>query len=369
MLEKSNKSVLFINGINIKNGGANKRIVEEWSKELSNEFDRVLLFHIDPWFISRESAIKSLFSFFWYLPGSLFRLFQNPIFEYLYKLSPFTLISFSVNYIIFSPDIVIFSHHSVFYLSLFVPKRKRIYIVHDSLYEKSNLPTTFRIIKKLNIYIEILILSKGYKVCFLSYRENKIFKGFLSNESSLIRIIASELVPYSGKYDLHDIAIIGDWRRSVNLNSLIKFFDTFSYRKQLSNNKLCFTIYGLGSVTALNKLKKYNTHGLVRFIDGGIYKNLKDVTQGIVLAPIYEGAGIKMKVIESLINSRVIIGTDLAFRGIPRSYASNQIYIVKTLKDLFDLSEKKITIQSVDFHIKYYQLYDPISKVIKSVST
>lgn len=368
MLEKNKDTVLFIHGINSRHGGANQEVLISWVQQLRDEFDKVSVFHIDPWFISRTTRIRAFFSILWYLPGSFFRLFHNPIFEYLYKLSPFTLISFLMQYIRISPTVVIFNHHSVFYLSLIIPKKKRIYISHDSLYKKSNIHRSLNALKKYIFNTEMMILSKATKIFFLSYHEHRFFNRYLSGKCTLIHGATSNLIPYYGKYDPYDIAIIGDWRRPVNIRGLLKFFDNYSLVKLLLDEKYSFTIYGINSFEAYSLLKKINVNSYVGFHLGGIYKDFKDIPQGFIFVPVYEGAGIKSKVIESLINSRIVIGTPKAFVGVPWDIIVNHSRIVWTISDFLDLSKINLTPFNSDTFLKYRNLYKPIAKSINTIS-
>ena len=368
MLEKNKDTVLFIHGINSRHGGANQEVLISWVQQLRDEFDKVSVFHIDPWFISRTTRIRAFFSILWYLPGSFFRLFHNPIFEYLYKLSPFTLISFLMQYIRISPTVVIFNHHSVFYLSLIIPKKKRIYISHDSLYKKSNIYSSLNALKKYIFNMEMMILSKATKIFFLSYHEHRFFNQYLSDKCTLIRGATSNLIPYYGKYNPYDIAIIGDWRRPINIRGLLEFFDNYSPVKLLLDKKYSFTIYGINSVEAYSLVKQRNVNSHVSFHLGGIYKDFKDIPQGFIFVPVYEGAGIKSKVIESLINSRIVIGTSKAFVGIPWALLVNNSCTVSTITDIFDLSKVNHTPLSSDAFLKYENLYKPIAKSINSIT-
>jgi hypothetical protein len=115
-----------------------------------------------------------------------------------------------------------------------------------------------------------------------------------------------KVVYKKGKYRA---LFIGSLKRKENYAGF-KWF----YRNVFSHCEGSIEVACLGDVNEeiQNEFKKINFLGFVQNINNEIVK------YDFTIAPIVDGAGVKIKVIDSLINKTPVIGTPKAFEGVGR---------------------------------------------------
>lgn len=108
---------------------------------------------------------------------------------------------------------------------------------------------------------------------------------------------------------------IGKWSRADNLDGVIWFFDKVA---PLIKKKIKVTI--LGKNFPAEKIN--NPNPLIDISIPGFVDNPYPMIANskAMLAPIFTGAGVKQKVLESLACGTPVIGTDVAFEGISTDY-------------------------------------------------
>jgi len=121
-----------------------------------------------------------------------------------------------------------------------------------------------------------------------------------------IRQISFDLLQRSDKFIFY-----GAWGRKENAEGFEWFVDNVM---PLVNNDICFDIIGVGFNERLKaKINKYPNMTLLGFVDNP-YPVIAAGTG--LLVPLFQGAGVKVKVIESLACGTPVIGTKVAFEGI-----------------------------------------------------
>ncbi len=273
----------------------------------------------------------------YFMPGTLLRVFRLPLFELTYKFSPFLIWKFTKIVLTHNPKSVLFSHHAIFYLSFFYKRDKTHYVIHDLLYRRARSLGFGRRLSKFVFWVELHLYSRAASLLCLSFQEKRILASFGFKRLQLLSSYDLDCEIYPPKsYDSSCVALVSDWRRPENIHGAIAFFSkTVPKKLEIAPIAPTIKVYGFGSSLASSAIESIPEVGS-RFTmeDIGFYKNHSDITEGLFLVPIYQGAGIKIKVLEALRHRRYVLGTAGAFEGLPRRWLTNVSTIVTTLSDM-----------------------------------
>lgn len=330
-----NKSIklLFINGINTAHGGSAAGSNQFWEKSLRENQVNHKMIHSVPYLSMLENYyLRNIFLAFYFFPGTLFRTFKSSLFEFFYKISPFLIAKFIIEILLKNPEKILFSHHSIFYLSIFCAKTKRIFLIHDLIYARARSKGASRRLQRLYILFEIYIYRNSSTIFVQSYHEWRVLRKFLKIPVHLISCCDLSLtVPAANP--TNDIAVISDWRRSENRHGVVNFVNN-PCPEFLGGALINFRFYGFESCVVMAQLTSMKLPSNVQMIDGGRYESLSDVRESFFFVPIYEGAGIKRKTVEAFCSGRFVIGTKGAFVGLPPWMISTISRRVESLVDL-----------------------------------
>ena len=274
---------------------------------------------------------------FYFFPGTIFRLLKAPIFEFIFKISPFLIIRFIKIILLKNPRKIIFSHHSIFYLALFCSYGKRIFLVHDLMYVRGKSRGASRRAQRFYFFIELNLYRFAPVLLVQSYHEWRLLQRFLNQKIYLISCCNLNLNPRLIERQL-SIAVISDWRREENIHGATHFFSSIDAKKY-NGNELTFHFFGFNSKSLVNQLSSQGISPKINIINKGTFNKVSDITANYFFVPIYHGAGIKRKTLEALCAGRVVIGTKAAFIGLPYWMISKVIYRVKSISDLQKLPD------------------------------
>lgn len=329
----SGLEILFVNGINTGFGGSVAESNKTWFSSFNRNGIRFESLNIVPHFgLRQKSHYYFLLLSLYFMPGTFFRSISASIFEFTYKLSPFTLAVFIWYMITSAPKQVIFSHHSIFYLALFCSRFKRIFLIHDLMYVRSRSKGASRRLQRLFFYIELKIYRLAPTVFVQSYHEWRLLKRFLNDRIYLIR--CCDLALTMSVTDCPaGLAVISDWRRPENVHGIINFLSLKSARTY-NGSVLNFQFFGFGSHGMVKKLVKLGISNSIVISDGGVFDVLSDIKEGYFFVPIYQGAGIKRKTLEALVAGRMVVGTRAAFIGLPPWIIAGVTWRISSVLDL-----------------------------------
>ena len=339
MLENSNDlDILFVNGVNTAIGGSVAESNKIWAKSFfENRIHFKFLDTVPKFLVNSKNIIKLFCLSFYFMPGTIFRIVNSPILEFLYKLSIFLTFNFCASLFRCNPTRVIFSHHCIFYLSIFCARAKRVFLIHDLMYIRSRSRGGSRRLQRFYFSIEKKIYQFAPTVLVQSYHEWRVLSRFLDVNIQLVGCCDLDLDPNIVNHKM-GIAVISDWRRPENRHGALEFFCSNSHNL-LIEKKLTFTFYGYGAVDIIRILNKKGLPTGVNVVCGGYYQYLSDIKEAFFFIPIYHGAGIKRKMIEAICAGRLVLGTRAAFIGVPFSLVSSVAQKVNTLKDLESMPE------------------------------
>ena len=211
---------------------------------------------------------------------------------------------------------VILNHSNMFIYGKFIDKSViKILVCHDVIIQRA-LRTSSSLAQKLCMMSEKKLLSQPNTHIFcLCEKDQKLIKDIynLNSEVCLVYIDdkIKEVKPTQvGNY----FVMLGDWSRKENSEGAIWLLNNIS---SLIEKDIEIRIIGrqfpLDKINMSNNLKIK----VLGFVDNpySIIANSK-----AMLCPLFNGAGIKVKVIESLACGTPVIGTAIAFEGLPINF-------------------------------------------------
>lgn len=210
-----------------------------------------------------------------------------------------------------------FDYSQTFIYSVFLRNRVKFLMAHDIITQKYSRKKGLLNSINLNFvrFTEgmILRLSNGKIFCF-SHKDTKIIKDYFNLESDKVDFFINEeirKINYDNIRLSRNFMFLGAWARKENSDGLEWFLDNVM---PLIDREISITVVGGGlSKRLVSKLKQYHAIEVMGFVDDP-YPLLAG-SLGLI-APLFQGAGVKVKVIESLACGTPVIGTTIAFEGI-----------------------------------------------------
>lgn len=225
-----------------------------------------------------------------------------------------------INAIASNYDILYFDFSQVALFSLYINHPHKILRMHDVLYQKFCRKN--KLLKKWIMHTEKNIIDSFSKVFVPSVKDVELVRAvyktdvFYTNEYL-------KLVTFNEEIEQkRQLIFYGYWKRIENLNGLIWFIE-----KVLPIIETNLKILVIGGGLSNDVKEKYLDYNKIEYL-GFVEKPLDIILQSsAVIVPLFQGAGIKVKVIDSFTVGTPVIGTDLAFEGLPfisgLSYCAN----------------------------------------------
>lgn len=268
-----------------------------------------------------------------------------------------------------SYDLVYFDFSQIFIYSLFIKHPNKVFMAHDVIYQMYERKKLFckRLVLQFIRYSESLLLhSCKTTLCFSNKDKALISRLYDINAS----VVSFYLDPLLKTIKLEEIeldnyfVLYGAWGRKENYQGLEWFLDCV-YAKIQDQVKLAVIGGGINDKIQ-NKLNQYSNINYLGYVDNPYF--LISKAQALI-APLFSGAGVKVKVIESLALGTPVIGTDIAFEGIeqfevnhlsPMTLVESNNEFINAMTN-YDISiAKKISIQKFflekNFNNKYINI-------------
>ena len=329
------RRILLVNGVNTAFGGSVRNLIAAWVRSIHRTGADVTVLDTVPSFgIRRKGPLLSALWAAYFLPGTCFRFSRFPGLELLTKLSP--ILAWRIFWQVASarPELAVFSHHSSFAYGLLVARRRRVFVIQDLLYVRARSMGYSKPLCKLLLNIELRVYRMAEHLVVLSHEERRILESLLGTRVSLVSCLDRDEVvaDLPTSYDRR-IALVSDWRREENLHGLLTFFSA-DRKSETPGPRLEFVLYGFESALATRKVASVAVHTGYDFVDGGTYETFTDIGQVFFLVPIYMGAGIKRKTLETLQAGRFVLGTSAAFIGLRPSFLRGRSRAVTSPGDI-----------------------------------
>jgi hypothetical protein len=310
--------IAFINGVNTAFGGSGANANRTWLASLERIADAFTVIDTVPRFgLRTKGRLLKLLLALYFLPGTLFRASRVPVAEFFYKLSPILALKLWWRLSQARPDVVIWSHHSMFIYSLLTPFSRRVFLVQDLLYIRARSFGYSRRVCKWVFGLECAFYGRASSLMVLSESEYKILGRFVSRSTALISCLDSRVFAgATSEPEVKGVALISDWRRSENLHGVVQFLNGSGAVAVSPYAPPHIAVYGLGIDNLQMELERSGLAERCVFEYRGVYGHLGEVRESTFLVPIYQGAGIKLKVLEAFANGRYVLGTKAAFAGL-----------------------------------------------------
>ena len=163
----------------------------------------------------------------------------------------------------------------------------------------------------------ILNLSKGNIISF-SKKDQKLLYDYYQIQSEVVDFYIEESIKEINLKEINldnSFCFYGYWKREENLEGLLWFEKNIL--PSISKYIKIVVIGGGLNKEVKNRLNEYDNVEVLGFVKNP-YKVISKC-KGLI-APLFQGAGVKVKVIESLACGTPVIGTDVAFEGIEFKY-------------------------------------------------
>lgn len=218
-------------------------------------------------------------------------------------------------------DLVYFDFSQVFLYSLVVPDRQKIFMVHDVIYQKYSRKRKIsgKLLTLLAFFTEnICVNQSNAKILTFSKKDSELLMLKYKVDSSPVNFFLDDFI-HNLQYDKvvlnSTFCFYGAWARSENSEGLKWFFDNVYTDIDFP---LTIKIIGSGLDKSLrNYLEKKSNVKILGFV-ANPYEVIANCNG--LIAPVFQGAGVKVKVVESLACGTPVLGTEIAFEGISSDY-------------------------------------------------
>jgi glycosyltransferase involved in cell wall biosynthesis len=253
-------------------------------------------------------------------------------------LHPFFVLRFRFSLLLFlvknrkKYDFLYFDFSQVFIYSMFIKKTFKIFMCHDVIYQKLKRTNYFYLnpFNSLLFFTEKLILETSDLILSFSEKDKKLIKESYNLNSEVVSFFISDkikLIDYREINLTRKFIFFGAWNRPENMEGLIWFVNKVL---PFVDDNIIFEIIGPSiDELFLAEIKSIDKMQYLGFLDNPY---LKIAESQALIAPIFQGAGVKVKVIESLATGTPVIGTEIAFEGITVA-AKNAMFLCRNAED------------------------------------
>jgi hypothetical protein len=322
------KNILFITAFPPNNKSGGQIFSLNLLKDLStNYIVDVIYFSYKGHFIDPDIPANSIKSFAVDKFDWLYKVTIHPIFTKRFNKNTLDYIS----KIITNYDILYFDYLQIGLYSIYLNHPYKIIRCHDVLYQKFSRKN--RIFKYWVKSTEKKILESVQKIFVPSEKDAYIVKKVYDFKAYFTHEYIKDFHFYEITEKTNIFVFYGVWSRKENLAGLLWFLE-----KVLpiinSNLGIKFVIIGdrLSKRIKQKYLSMHDSINCLGFIDNPldiIYK------ARAVIAPLFSGAGVKVKVIDAFTTGTPVIGTDIAFEGLPD--VKDLVYRAHTPKEYADI--------------------------------
>lgn len=213
---------------------------------------------------------------------------------------------------------IIFNHSNMFLYAKFLNRDvPKLLLCHDVIAQRVNRSSSW-LMRKLCIASERFGLTMPNAHIFsFSQKDCDLIKNVYGLPAKLNLDYIDEAILSKTPTKIEDYYVLfGDWTRSENLDGAMWLIKEVC---PLLNAEVTIKVIGRGfphEIVVANEKVKIEVLG---FVDDP-YQMLSNCRA--LLTPLFQGAGIKVKVIEALACGTPVVGTDIAFEGLPVKYSN-----------------------------------------------
>lgn len=206
---------------------------------------------------------------------------------------------------------VVLNYSQVFLYGLYLPGSPKILITHDVIYQRVKRSSN-RILSAFCHSSESRVISSPNATVFtFSPKDISLLKDIYNVDAMLTNSYLEDEVLEAIPSQLSDYFVLfGNWRRADNTQGLMWFFKNVYPHVQQKRIKI---VGANMPQKAFKLLSSYSNVEYLGFVDNPYPLIANSIA---VIAPLFSGAGIKVKVVESLACGAPVLGTAVAFEGV-----------------------------------------------------
>lgn len=263
-------------------------------------------------------------------------------------------------------DLIYLDHSQMALYGKFFPEKKKILMSHDVMAQRFS--------RKGNALSKAIVLRGEGKLMRLpnttvfsfSEKDRNIIRQEYGVDSRVTNFFLDDMVvkAYPTKIEKR-LVFMGKWKRADNFDGLKWFFDTV-YPLLDKNYKISIIGKWL-PMPFVEKIKSFQNVDYLGFVDNPYQLIANSLA---VISPLFSGAGVKVKVVESLACGTPVVGNEIAFEGISTDFGAFMIHADTPDGYAEKINNMKITLKErLDFKNKFMSNYQNqlISNYINSL--
>lgn len=317
------RRILFLTPFAPSNKAGGENYTRLLLENLSRDFQVDLIYYRyadDPPYQSPNSNVRvikeMLNSILIKLRNWLYYPFIHPIFAIRFDREVLALVKYLIdenNY-----DFLYLDHSQMALYGKYFPDIQKILMSHDVMAQRFSRSGHW-LTRKLIIVGERKMMTIPNTIVFsFSEKDRKIIKETYGIDSKVTNFFLDDsLVKAEPEKIEKRIVFFGKWKRPDNLDGLKWFFHNV-YSKM--DKSILVTIIGKWLPEQFqSEIKDYSNVEYLGFVENPYPLIANSIA---TISPLFSGAGVKVKVVESLACGTPVIGTDIAFEGLPEKFAN-----------------------------------------------
>lgn len=247
-------------------------------------------------------------------------------------------------------DVLYLDHSQMFMYGKFFPEIPKLLMSHDVMAQRFYRSGNW-LSRKMILHGENKLMNMpNSKVFTFSEKDRKIIKESYGIDSLVTNFFLDESIKNATPKKIEKkLVFFGKWNRADNFDGLKWFFDNV-FNKIDSD----FQIAIIGKWLPRDFQNRINAYTNVAYLDFVDNPYTIIANSWATISPLFSGAGVKVKVIESLACGTPVIGNDISFEGISPLY-NEFMHNVKSADD-FTNEINKLSV-SIEERIRFKKMF------------
>jgi len=327
-MQNKKKKILFIDAFvpNPSAAGAKNSMI--MLNDLGNEYDvdvAYFKYSKDQDYIPESPNVRVVFVGKISTPVKIFNVLNFPFIYPMFSVRFNWIYFFKLRKIIIENnyDLLIFNHSQTFLYAHFLNRnRSKILISRDVIAQRISRTSENKFIKKICVLSEKQCLRGPNKyVLAVSQKDCDLISQFYNIQAYPCPTYIDRKIEYARPQKIENYFVLfGDWQRADNYEGAVWFFkEVLPFFKEKINIKIIGKNFHSKQLEAIPKSCNVEYLG---FVDDP-YPVISD--SRALISPLFSGAGVKVKVVESLACGAPVIGTAIAFEGVSSEFEKYMI--------------------------------------------
>jgi glycosyltransferase involved in cell wall biosynthesis len=246
-------------------------------------------------------------------------------------------------------DVLYFDFSQVFLYTRFVSHKNKVLMCHDVIeqkYSRHGLPFERAWVKLTEAFV---LRTKNQRLLTFSDKDASLIGRLYGKKAEVVNFFLSPFIEAIGSVvetERNTFCFFGAWNRPENSEGLAWFIENVL---PMINADKKFLVIGAKMPDRLaQSIQKFDSIRYLGFVDNP-YPIIAKCEA--LIAPVFKGAGVKVKVIESLACGTPVIGSDVALEGLPNAVISYATQVnddkrfASVINNFSFLPEKRLTLR------------------------